>query len=164
MLRFLNHRTIFLLRKEWAKLWCDLTRRDLCRCAMLYKIHDFFNFCETSVIFLFQILCPCIGDDVYLLTKIIKSDHLVKQHKVDILKPFLIVGIQIKLWFAVLNIIIRKVSDQSSGKAWKIFYFWTGVFFQDLLDLCSRMSYRLFCSFFAPTFTYTHFTVHTGDL
>ena len=88
----------------------------------------------------------------------IKSDHLVKKHQIKIFKIFRIFHITFHTRFAVSEIIIGKITYQSSGKGWKIVETWTFIIRKDLAEIIRRM----LCNYFQ--ISDFHFAIDTGDL
>ncbi len=69
-----------------------------------------------SMIIDLQIIGLDIQDQDQLLSVIVKSDDFVEQHQVHILEAFLVLRIQPQGRFAVFDIVIGKISYQTSGK------------------------------------------------
>ena len=78
----------------------------------------------------------------------IKSDYLVKKHQVHIPEILYSLIGKFQLRLAVLDVIVGKISYQTTGECRHIFQHRTFVFFQDLADGISRMLYLLYSFFF----------------
>ena len=85
----------------------------------------------------FHIIRLRIDDQDDFLAVIIVSDDLMEQHQVYILKAFLILRIQLQGWLAVLDIIIGKISYQTTGKGRKIIKYGTVILPNDITDAFS---------------------------
>jgi len=114
-----------------------------------------------SMIIDLQIIGLDIQDQDQLLSVIVKSDDFVEQHQVHILEAFLVLRIQPQGRFAVFDIVIGKISYQTSGKGRQSRKLGTFILFHDVADDPSDISgirsagqFRFYCSH----------TVITGDL
>ena len=71
------------------------------------------------VIFRLQVGCPDVDDEQKFLLQVIVADQLIEKHQVDVIKVLLVFRCQLKLWFSILQVLIRKISDQSSSQGRK---------------------------------------------
>ena len=108
-----------------------------------------------------QIIGLDIQDQDQLLSVVVKSDDLVEQHQVHILEAFLVLRIQSEGRFAVFDIVIGKISYQTSGKGRQPRKLGTFILFHDAADDPSDISgirsagqFRFYCGH----------TVIAGDL
>jgi hypothetical protein len=76
-----------------------------------------------------------IDDEEDLLFVIIKGNELVKKHKIHVLKTFLVKGIQIEAGFAVLDVVVGKVTHQTAGKGRQPRQRGASVVIENLLDV-----------------------------
>ena len=97
----------------------------------------------------------------------VKSDHLVKKHQIHVPEILYCLIGKLQLRLAVLDVIVGKISYQTSGKGRHIFQHRAFVFFQYLPDSISRMLHLLYDFFFSPILMDSadlKLSVCTGDL
>ena len=97
----------------------------------------------------------------------VKGDHLVKKHQIHVPEILYCLVGKLQLRLAVLDVIVGKISYQTSGKGRHIFQHRAFVFFQDLADSISRMFHLLYGFFFASVLVDLpdlKSSVCTGDL
>ena len=66
-----------------------------------------------------------------LLLQIVKADHLVKEHQVEVVEMFLILCVQLQVGFGVFDKIIGEVAHQTAGEGGKALNFRAFVFRHD---------------------------------
>ena len=97
----------------------------------------------------------------------VKGDHLVKKHQIHVPEILYCLIGKLQLRLAVLDVIVGKISYQTSGKSRHIFQHRAFVFFQDLPNGISRMLHLLYVFFFSPILmdpADLKLSVCTGDL
>ena len=109
---------------------------------MLDQLNDLGYFFHRMDIILRQIIRLRIRDDEQLLLHIVKCNHLIEQHQIYIIKPFLIFRIQIQLRFTVFDVIICEIPNQSTGECRESFDLRAFVICQDFIDTGFRMLYQ----------------------
>ena len=133
----------------------------LCLFSIQQKLLHIVQFPLCPMIIDFQIVGFDVQDQDQLLSVIIKCNNLVEQHQVHILESFLVLRIQMQSRFTVFDVIIGKISYQTSGKGRQPRKFGTFILFHDVPDDPSDISgirpagqFRFYCGL----------TVIAGDL
>lgn len=110
--------------------------------------------------------CQHTGNQQYLLSIMVKCNDRIKQHQIHVPEVLLLMIRQLQLWLTVLDIIVRKISDQPSGKRRHLFQNRTSVLSQYASKRIARMRYRkpvLLRLSIRPCFPDFHLSVRTGD-
>ena len=161
MLGFPDHAAIGCFVEQWLKICPKLTGNMLCLFSVQQKLLHVVQFPLRPMIIDLQILGLDIQDQDQLLSVVVKGDDFVEQHQVHILEAFLVLRIQPQGRFAVFDIVIGKISYQSSGKGRQPRKLGTFILFHDVPDDPSDISgirpagqFRFYCGL----------TVIAGDL
>ena len=90
MLCLLHHLTVLLFRERRLKFTFKFQRLIGCRISIPNQIGESLKFQFCLVILFFHRICLHVDDQDHFLTEIVKGDHLIKQHQIDILERILI--------------------------------------------------------------------------
>ena len=96
----------------------------------------------------------------------VKCNDRIKQHQIHVPEVLLLVIRQFQLWLTVLDIIVRKISDQPSGKRRHLFQNRTSVLSQYASKRIARMRYSklvLLLLPIRPCFLDFHLSIRTSD-
>ena len=104
---------------------------------------------------------PTVTDQDDLLSVVIKCDHLIKQHQIDVPELFLILCVQSKRRLRIFDIVVCKISNQTAGQRRELFDLRRAVFFDHPCNhlrriLCFKLLDMVCCN--------CHLMVHAGQL
>ena len=152
------HVTEPFLLKQRLHCACKMSARFTLSCSVHQKICHLRELHLGFVVTCFRIAQIQIADQDDLLPVVVKGDDLVKKHQIHVLKVFRILYFCFHRRFGIGQIVIGKISDQSSGERWQILHFRTAVILQDLPDVGRRVVRMKMQR------TRLKLSVHTGDL
>ena len=134
MLSPLYHAAVLLLPEERLKIRLQTKRYFGGLLSLADQLLHGLQLQYCLVVVCLYIVGLDVDDQNDLLSVVVKGYHLVKQHQVGILKAILILRIQLKGRLTVLDVVIREIPHQSSGKGGQVVKLGTLVFLDDTAD------------------------------
>ena len=158
VLCFFHHCAELLLIKQGCDLTCQPSGGFTLLSAVFQKIAELGKLHDCLVVADLYVIKRHIDDEDDLLFQMIEGDHLVEQHQINVLEVLCILRVTFHAWFAVSEIIIGKIADQSAREGRQIIKTRTLVFAEDLPQICRRIIG------FDLEVSELHFPFYAGDL
>ena len=134
-----HHFAVFLFLKKRLEIGEAVSGLRFCRLSVPDQVSHLLQLEQSVIVFRIQVIQTDVNNQNDLLAVVVKGNHLVEQHQVNILESLGVHGVQMKRGFCIFQIIIGEITNQPAGERGKVVKAGTLVLLQDLTDKVSRI-------------------------
>ena len=129
----MDHTAVFFAGEQGEQRGFEVRRLRFVFDARADQVRQLLQLISGFVVAGFNLVRPRAGNQDNFLPQMIKSNHLVKQHQVDVLKCAVLVG-EVQRGFGIADVRVGEITDQAAGKRRHPLNFGAVVFVEQAAD------------------------------